>query len=64
MFEQLCVRFSVGILATIRNCQAFAFSSGAKTCAKGGVFSAEDYVYSSARDYAGEKGLLEIKLLE
>lgn len=24
------------------------------------VFKAEDYVYSSASDYAGEKGLLEV----
>jgi putative transposase len=30
----------------------------------GFVSSAEDYVYSSARDYAGVKGLLEIKYLE
>ncbi|MDQ8005069.1 MAG: transposase [Pedobacter sp.] len=30
----------------------------------GFVSSAEDYVYSSARDYAGEKGLLEIRFLE
>ena len=27
------------------------------------VFKAEDYVYSSARDYAGEKGLLDIILI-
>jgi len=30
----------------------------------GFVSSPEDYVYSSARDYAGEKGLLEIILIE
>lgn len=29
----------------------------------GFVSKAEDYVYSSARDYCGEKGLLEIKLI-
>jgi hypothetical protein len=27
------------------------------------VFRAEDYVYSSAIDYAGEKGLLHVELL-
>ncbi|MFE7086512.1 transposase [Sphingobacterium spiritivorum] len=32
--------------------------------ASGFVSSAENYIYSSARDYVGEKGLLEIKLLE
>ena len=32
--------------------------------AAGFVSSPEDYVYSSARDYAGEKGLLEIILIE
>ncbi|SUJ24710.1 Transposase and inactivated derivatives [Sphingobacterium spiritivorum] len=32
--------------------------------ASGFVSSAENYIYSSARDYMGEKGLLEIKLLE
>ncbi len=30
----------------------------------GFVSLSQDYVYSSARDYAGEKGLLEIKFLE
>jgi putative transposase len=30
----------------------------------GFVDKAEDYVYSSARDYAGEKGMLEIKFIE
>ena len=30
----------------------------------GFVFNAEDYLYSSARDYCGEKGLLEIRLIE
>ncbi|UKT65921.1 REP-associated tyrosine transposase [Pedobacter mucosus] len=30
----------------------------------GFVSKAEDYLYSSARDYCGEKGLLEIKLIE
>ena len=31
---------------------------------KGLVFRAEDYVYSSASDYAGEKGMLDISLIE
>ena len=31
---------------------------------EGLVFKAEDYVYSSAYDYAGEKGLLDIILIE
>jgi REP element-mobilizing transposase RayT len=31
---------------------------------EGLVFRAEDYVYSSAIDYAGEKGLLEIVVIE
>jgi putative transposase len=30
----------------------------------GFVSSIQDYVYSSAKDYCGEKGLLEIKLIE
>ncbi len=30
---------------------------------EGIVDNPEDYLYSSARDYAGEKGLIEIKLL-
>ena len=30
---------------------------------EGFVENPEDYVYSSARDYAGEKGLLEVELL-
>ncbi len=32
--------------------------------AKGIIEKAEDYLYSSAKDYTGEKGLLEIKILE
>lgn len=31
---------------------------------EGIVFRSEDYVYSSVRDYCGEKGLLEIVLIE
>jgi hypothetical protein len=31
---------------------------------QGIVFRAEDYVYSSAIDYCGEKGLLEIDMIE
>ncbi|MFV0471732.1 MAG: hypothetical protein ACK5L7_06825, partial [Paludibacteraceae bacterium] len=31
---------------------------------EGLVFRAEQYVYSSAIDYAGEKGLLDIALIE
>jgi putative transposase len=30
----------------------------------GFVFNVEDYVYSSAGDYCGKKGLLDIKLIE
>jgi hypothetical protein len=30
----------------------------------GFVSSPEDYLYSSARDYCGEKGLLEVVLVE
>ena len=30
----------------------------------GFVCKAEDYIYSSARDYAGKKGLLKISLIE
>ena len=30
----------------------------------GFVLEAEDYVYSSARDYAGEKGLLDIVFID
>ena len=32
--------------------------------AEGIVFNPEDYVYSSAKDYSGEKGLLDIVLIE
>ena len=32
--------------------------------AEGIIEKAEDYLYSSAKDYTGEKGLLEIKFLE
>jgi len=31
---------------------------------EGLVFRAQDYVYSSAVDYAGEKGLLDIVIIE
>jgi len=31
---------------------------------EGLVFNAEDYVYSSAVDYAGEKGLLDIVVIK
>ena len=31
---------------------------------EGIVFKPEDYVYSSAKDYCGEKGLLELLLIE
>jgi hypothetical protein len=30
----------------------------------GFVLNPEDYLYSSAKDYTGEKGLIEIKLIE
>ena len=31
---------------------------------EGLVFKAEDYVYSSAIDYAGEKGMLDVILIK
>ena len=31
---------------------------------EGIVFRAEDYLYSSAADYAGEKGLLDVTIIE
>ena len=37
---------------------------GSHTVVAGIVSNAEDYVYSSARDYCGEKGLLDIILIE